>query len=529
MLAHNVVEPTVIDEDLLSKCVNEQASGDAAEIARKEGIDFHEVTSLRLDYKNILKIENLWQFDSLTKLQLDNNIIERIEGISHLRNLRWLDLSFNNITVIEGLDSLTKLTDLSLLNNRITKLENMDKLVRLNVLSIGNNDIQDMAELAYLSRFENLRLLNVSGNPLCRNPEYRSFVLSRLRHLKYLDYRLIEGKAVAAAREKYIDDMIAIEEEQKIVAKQEAEALRRREEDERFAAAFLPGIQSLFETLIGTDQDYQRLLMLGREVLVDLQHQYRDKFDAVVRDLVANVIAQHEARADEVAEYAECLEDTMATSDAQGRRLLDEFMHVKKLLLRDVMAGAPVATSITSAADPAVPLGPPAEELRTRITQLSDDLLTAELVLVEQFEDLAKEFERNYLDMCNAVKETATAAFARLRELENEHHEKVTETVLAAFERQAKGDMEDVDDALRDLLRDKDAVNNHLTTSHDYHLSKIDAQEEAFSSGLAKSTDAIVGKVHQYEIDRNRDRLREIVMFTERCHQEIELAEENAA
>jgi hypothetical protein len=51
-VTHNVVEPTVVDDELLSKAVNEQATGDAAEIARKEGIDFKEVVFLRLDFKS---------------------------------------------------------------------------------------------------------------------------------------------------------------------------------------------------------------------------------------------------------------------------------------------------------------------------------------------------------------------------------------------------------------------------------------------------------------------------------------------
>ena len=47
------VEPTVIDEDLLRKAVNEQVPIEIAEVARKEGIDPLEVYSLRLDYKSL--------------------------------------------------------------------------------------------------------------------------------------------------------------------------------------------------------------------------------------------------------------------------------------------------------------------------------------------------------------------------------------------------------------------------------------------------------------------------------------------
>lgn len=39
---------------------------------------------------DILRIDNLWQFENLQKLQLDNNIIEKIEGLENLTRLVWL-------------------------------------------------------------------------------------------------------------------------------------------------------------------------------------------------------------------------------------------------------------------------------------------------------------------------------------------------------------------------------------------------------------------------------------------------------
>lgn len=88
---YDTIEPSVIDDDMLHKAVEEQGpKEEAGKIAKQEGIDFGDVETLRLDYKNVLKIDNLWCFTSLTKLQLDNNIIERIEGLDHLVNLIWL-------------------------------------------------------------------------------------------------------------------------------------------------------------------------------------------------------------------------------------------------------------------------------------------------------------------------------------------------------------------------------------------------------------------------------------------------------
>lgn len=119
--AYDTIEPSVVDEEMLQKAVEEQGpKEEAGRIAKEEGIDFADVVALRLDFRSkfsmfkwylchrienvcymfhivfvsffedILKIENLWCFKKLTKLQLDNNIIEKIEGLDTLVTLVWL-------------------------------------------------------------------------------------------------------------------------------------------------------------------------------------------------------------------------------------------------------------------------------------------------------------------------------------------------------------------------------------------------------------------------------------------------------
>ena len=51
-MSYTTIEPTVIDEDLIRKAINEQVNPDIADIAKKEGIEPEEVEHLRLDYKS---------------------------------------------------------------------------------------------------------------------------------------------------------------------------------------------------------------------------------------------------------------------------------------------------------------------------------------------------------------------------------------------------------------------------------------------------------------------------------------------
>ncbi|KAK4474283.1 hypothetical protein MN116_000371 [Schistosoma mekongi] len=192
------VEPTVIDKQLLRDAIfSLLEKGTVSELAKQDGIHFENVKHLRLDYKNILKIDNLWAFKSLAKLQLDNNIIENIEGIDHLTQLRWLDLSFNNIEKIDGLQNLVNLEDLTLYNNRITVLENMENLKKLQVFSVGNNYIADLSNIKYLRQFQQLQSLCLRGNPISKNDDYKLYIHAMLPNLYYLDYQRTDNKLVS--------------------------------------------------------------------------------------------------------------------------------------------------------------------------------------------------------------------------------------------------------------------------------------------------------------------------------------------
>lgn len=72
---------------------------------------------------------------------------------------------------------------------------------------------------------------------------------------------------------------------------------------------------------------------------------------------------------------------------------------------------------------------------------------------VEQFEELNKEYERAYLELTQGIHETGAAIFARLRELENEFHERLNEVIVHSFDRFNKGDIVEISDEIRDVKK----------------------------------------------------------------------------
>ena len=109
------------------------------------------------------------------------------------------------------MDNLTKLQVFSIGNNNIPTLESVSLffyfiLVECTCIHADKDDklsIQ-ILQLAYLMKFENLRVLHASGNPVFKLFNYKNYCLAHLRNLKYLDYRLVDPESVRRISEIYL-------------------------------------------------------------------------------------------------------------------------------------------------------------------------------------------------------------------------------------------------------------------------------------------------------------------------------------
>ncbi|KAL6048379.1 hypothetical protein STEG23_000072 [Scotinomys teguina] len=285
------MDPKVMDDDMLKAAVGEQGpQEEAGQLAKQEGILFKDVLSLQLDFQNILRIDNLWQFENLQKLQLNNNIIERIEGLENLTHLIWLDLSFNNIEAIEGLDTLVNLEDLSLSNNRISKIDSLDALVKLQVLSLGNNQISNIMNVIYLRRFPCLRTLSLSGNAIAEAEEYKMFIYAYLPDLVYLDFRHIDEQAKEMAKLKH---QYSIDE------------LKHREAQ----------MQARLE-----DEKARREKLAEHKPLT-----YKDKFVIICLNIFEYGLKQQEKRKLELDTFNECIQEAIQENQDQGKLKVAKF------------------------------------------------------------------------------------------------------------------------------------------------------------------------------------------------------------
>ncbi|KAK3578006.1 hypothetical protein CHS0354_037388 [Potamilus streckersoni] len=511
---YDTVEPSVIDEEMLQKAVEDQGpKEEAGKIAKVEGIDFADVKSLRLDFKNILKIDNLWEFSCLTKLQLDNNIIEKIEGLDTLVNLVWLDLSFNNIEMIEGLDKLTRLEDLTLYNNRISKIENMDTMTNLQVFSIGNNDLKDLENLVYLRRFKKLKTLNLNGNPFCSQPEYRMYVIAFLSNVEFLDYRLIDQQSKDAAYEKYqipIEEMLHNEKQGELKKEDEE---KKAKQLELHRNAYVEGMDgpSLFDMMYSDDAEGNRLKeMPGVDELI---LTFKEKFVAICYQMFEFGLQENEKRQEEVAQFWECVEEAKLENKEMGMKTIADFMVYKKKAFQEL---GQISDSTL--------LDTKVKEFNTQVSELWDKLMGLELQIVDQLEEVIKDYERNMADMVSTFLENIQGFLSQCRDLENIHHERMMELSIVTLEKVIKNELdEEISEDLRMLFVDKDTIINAVSSSHDSHLLKIDNKEDDIVTRINNWLKTMIEQIHEeQEIVRNRRRVSEINNLIDHLRDEID-------
>lgn len=437
--------------------------------------------------------------------------------------LRRADLSFNNIEKIEGLATLTKLTDLSLFNNLISELEGLETLQELSALSVGNNQIAALEGIMYLRQIPSVRILNLAGNEICRNEDYRQYVLAHIKDLRYLDYRLVDASAVQASRERYQDAILEIEESEAGMQKKKNKAAKDEEHAKFTAAANLSGVETLFDTMVAEDKDIKKVLSLDTlspPMLQDSLDEYGREFEHAVEEVVEVVLERYEKKKLESTDFSAAMVQAKEDNMQIGIDMVAKFDLHKKEAFR----------AISEEEDPVV-RGRLEAELREANDELKDKLMELEVELQEQVETVQGVYYKLYKELVDFNGTTFQDFFQKLRVLEQAWSEKLLhsakelmETFSAAKEadkdKGKKGDGDDMsslggiegyDEQLKALLGDKELLLGSITASHENHGMKLDGKEDELLTNEKKEIENIMDGLGRDEHRRSRLRVSEIL------------------
>eukprot|EP00435_Cladocopium_sp_Y103_P017007 s4054_g4.t1 len=576
-----VVEPAVISEELLIEGVEEPIRPDGDSW---EPIDFPQVTSLRLSFKNIIEISNLNNFDSLLTLRLDNNIIDktlgiqsqeasrnhepqecdtmvgvvqqeillsnlaaggfpftivhdvhvlgpalRIANLGHLKQLTWLDLSFNNIREIEGLGELHELLDLSLYHNQIEEIrDRLDGCSKLNILSLGHNNISDLRQIDYLRQFQNLRCLCMDANKICSVESYNQHVLAYLPHLKYLDYMLIDRKAVAQAQEGYdLEGITEVrEKEQAEQAKQKALA-EKQAVIEKLKTSFLDCTENLFEEMFSKEVEPDNVLALS--CYPGLKEDYRDKLSEEIKGLRSRMEEKNEVRLRKVTAFEKAVYAAETESEEEAFQSIRDFKSLKKKVLSQI--DREDSDRLRSEVDELV------KQLVDQLTGLENHLMANEIQVQESIEEALSDFEAKISDLVKGMLErwlhpvdNSREFFQRLEDLEKSFITGLTEganSEIESFTQASESAMADTDPQKAKYLNNREEMNQALTNFTDAHNSLIQNKDDYMNNQMNSWNRSFFENHRARQYNRNRQRVMDIRKVIEECRSEIQAASED--
>ncbi|KAK2883060.1 leucine-rich repeat and guanylate kinase domain-containing protein isoform X2 [Channa argus] len=168
----------------------------------KDLSSYSSLTKLHLDYNNFSEISGLEQCSKLTHLSLAHNKIWRISGLGSLP-LTHLCLRGNKLERIEGLENLKSLQVLDLSLNRISSLSGLHNLCLLGSINLEKNLVTEIEECKHIHYLFLLRDLNLLGNPLQEQQDYRLSVVFLLQHLTLLDQEKVSAEEKVKSVNKY--------------------------------------------------------------------------------------------------------------------------------------------------------------------------------------------------------------------------------------------------------------------------------------------------------------------------------------
>ncbi|XP_026204279.1 nischarin isoform X1 [Anabas testudineus] len=113
-------------------------------------------------------------------LDLSYNQLSSVENLQHLYNLVHVDLSYNSLRVLEAAHTrLGNIKTLSLAGNLLDQLTGLSKLYSLVNLDLSHNQLAQLEEIRKIGSLPCLEKLNLSSNPMCIIPDYRTKVLAQ--------------------------------------------------------------------------------------------------------------------------------------------------------------------------------------------------------------------------------------------------------------------------------------------------------------------------------------------------------------
>jgi len=549
-------QPTTVDKRVISRALG--LGEDAEEDEASRDFLLKTADTLRLEFKRILKVENLHHMRSLTRLFLDNNFIERIGGLDQLFNLTWLDMSFNRIRKIEGLESLRKLEVLALYGNAISKLENLDHLKELKVLRVGCNKykrkrnfitalfecrLTSKDDVVYLRRLPNLRTLSFRGNPICETigggggvsdddnasadsagdnnsaGNWETFAVALLPNLSYLECRSVTQEMREAAVAAHQGDVFRARNAEEQTREAAEKIMEEKASKQRHRAAFVASLRGLdlTKTLMEKSEEEEETLerLLSGQGFEQLKGDYLKEMASLGDAMYALGLQELSSREAEVASFEGSVRRAQRASQEKGIALVEAFLVEKEAIFEaasDLSARVEDKEADDVTAEQRVEGEALKERFSSAIKNIWSDVMAQEVTLVNQTQAALAQFETNLGAMMSSFIGEVGKLFEKARSADIRYFRRLC----------------DLGEALEEMpytrsnvgQNDEARVTSLIAHCHDGRQEWLEEEEKRLRAATSNWVVEFLRKFSRRERRRGRNRVLELSHFVDVCRGE---------
>lgn len=363
-------------------------------------------------------------------------------------------------------------------------------------------------------------MVNFQSNPVEKDPEYQPVLLAFLKHLKYLDFRLVDEAKVSSAKEQYFSDLQQLQQIEGEEEKNQKKAQEIAERDERHAKANMSGVANLLVNMLAEDMEGEKLNLFPDfdDALEDFRDEFNDTWDKYEKDM----LDLYQQKEDQKASFNKMYFGAIEAVDQRSKAMVADYKLLKKKTKQKIGSADFVNRAADTVAKEKKEL---VTELRTRTQDLKEKLLELEMFQIEQYEDLIGQFEEKYGAIKSTTLDTCRLFFEKMRDMQNEYFEKVKEKATELLAKFQNGESLGLGDEALQVLADKDAfMTGVVTGSHEFRLSKVDAKDEELTKNEMVGYDILTESIQFKEKERSRTRTDDVmsmVVFFEREIDEI--------
>ncbi|XP_018378000.1 PREDICTED: dynein regulatory complex subunit 3-like [Trachymyrmex cornetzi] len=513
-------EPGVITRSMLvSLAIDQGPKKEGGRLFLQDGIELDKLEEIRIEFLKILNIDHLWLLKSLVKLSLSHNVIQRIENLDELCHLKELNLSFNRIKIMENLNNLHQLEILLLYSNEISIIQNINDLKKLTILNIGKNKIDDWEHVVYLRDFKSLKSLNTCDNPCTKIDGYLDYLFAFMPQLTYCQYKMISENERQSAIDKHYRIISNLKENE---AKIQTELKLQQEFENKTLLLFASYVEHLdedylFQQMFSSDKAGKTLSTINANTQNAFE-EYKKSFVAICHELYELGLRENDRRTEEIRLFEITVNEGKTNMQNEARRIVNKVLEKRTMIFANIKDE--IETLVEKQEQEVESTVAKARELFNEFNDLlsktQNQLISKEIILHDQMEDINEVFRMNITAMVNSFLETARGHFSLLRNAEKEYNN-IIELVLQSLS------LEDETFHLKNLCCDNDTLATILTASHKTHLQVIDDREKHMINRLNNWLKEYINRLFVNENKRNRQQILEISHFFEFQHQQLNL------